>query len=103
MERLVKKAYPMSVTFHKAIDIVSDIKNAIERLIPITGITSILSSGGKDTAYNGKQHIKDIINSFGNRFNIIAAGSITEKNFDVIHDYIRANEYHGRKIVGTLI
>ena len=32
MERLVKKAYPMSVTFHKAIDITSNILNSIEMI-----------------------------------------------------------------------
>jgi len=103
MERLVKKAYPMSVTFHKAIDITSDILNSIEKLVPISGITSILSSGGEKTAYQGKERMKEIINKFRNRFNIIVAGSITESNLAKIHNFIGAKEYHGRKIVGNLI
>ena len=103
MERLVKKAYPMSVTFHKAIDITSDILNSIEKLVPISGITSILSSGGEKTAYHGKERMKEIINKFRNRFNIIVAGSITESNLAKIHNFIGAKEYHGRKIVGNLI
>ena len=102
-ERLVKKAYPMSVTFHKAIDITFDILNAIEKLVPITGVTSILSSGGESTAYHGKERMKEIINRFRNRFNIIVAGSITENNLAAIHNFIGAKEYHGRKIVGNLI
>ena len=103
MERLVKKAYPMSVTFHKAIDITSDILNSIEKLVPISGITSILSSGGEKTAYHGKERMKVIINRFRNRFNVIVAGSITESNLTEIHNFIGAKEYHGRKIVGNLI
>ena len=102
-ERLVRKAYPMSVTFHKAIDITSDILNSIEKLVPISGITSILSSGGEKTAYHGKERMKEIINRFRNRFNVIAAGSITESNLTEIHNFIGAKEYHGRKIVGNLI
>ena len=102
MERLVKKAYPMSVTFHKAIDITSDILNSIEKLVPISGITSILSSGGEKTAYHGKERMKEIINRFRNRFNVIVAGSITESNLTEIHNFIGAKEYHGRKIVGNL-
>ena len=101
-ERLVKKAYPMSVTFHKAIDITFDILNAIEKLVPITGVTSILSSGGENTAYHGKERMKEIINRFRNRFNVIVAGSITESNLAEIHNFIGAKEYHGRKIVGNL-
>ena len=102
-ERLVKKAYPMSVTFHKAIDITFDILNAIEKLVPITGVTSILSSGGENTAYHGKERMKEIINRFRNQINIIVAGSITENNLAAIHNFIGAKEYHGRKIVGNLI
>ena len=101
-ERLVRKAYPMSVTFHKAIDITSNILDSIEKLVPISGITSILSSGGEKTAYHGKERMKEIINRFRNRFNIIVAGSITESNLAEIHNFIGAKEYHGRKIVGNL-
>ena len=101
-ERLVRKAYPMSVTFHKAIDITSNILDSIEKLVPISGITSILSSGGDKTAYHGKERMKEIINRFRNRFNIIVAGSITESNLAEIHNFIGAKEYHGRKIVGNL-
>ena len=93
----------MSVTFHKAIDITFDILNAIEKLVPITGVTSILSSGGENTAYHGKERMKEIINRFRNQFNIIVAGSITENNLAAIHNFIGAKEYHGRKIVGNLI
>jgi len=102
-ERLVKKAYPMSVTFHKAIDITSDIFNSIEKLVSIKGITSILSSGGEKTAYHGKERMKEIINRFGDRFVFIVAGSITESNLQEIHNFIVAKEYHGRKIVGNLL
>ena len=103
MERLVKKAYPMSVTFHKAIDITSDLLNSIEKLVPISGITSILSSGGEKTAYHGKERMQEIINRFGDRFIFIVAGSITESNLPKIHNFIGAKEYHGRKIVGNLL
>ena len=34
-------------------------------------------------------------------FNIIVAGKITNRNFLEIHSSIGANEYHGRKIVGS--
>jgi len=101
-ERLAKKAYPMLVTFHKAIDITSDIFNSIEKLVSITGITSILSSGGEKTAYHGKERMQEIINRFGDRFIFIVAGSITESNLPKIHNFIGAKEYHGRKIVGNL-
>ena len=102
LKKLVKKTKPMKITFHKAIDCTKNILEALEALAKIDEITSILTSGGKDTAYLGRKEIKEIIKTFGNRFNIIVAGSVTQKNIYTLHDYIGAEEYHGRRIVGDL-
>ena len=75
---IAKKAAPMDITFHKAIDRVNDIKHGLERLSNVKEITSILTSGGKDSALNGQDMIKDIIKQFSSRFKIIAAGGITD-------------------------
>jgi copper homeostasis protein len=69
---------------------------------PADIISSILTSGGKQTAMKGKSKIKEIIQQFDSRFNIIAAGSITEKKIYNVHSHIRSKEYHGRKIVAEL-
>ena len=69
---------------------------------PANIISSILTFGGKQTAMKGKSKIKEIIQQFDSRFNIIPAGSITEKNFNNVHSHIRSKEYHGRKIVAEL-
>ena len=92
----------MDITFHKAIDHVSDIKRNLERLSDVKEITSILTSGGKDSALNGQDMIKDIIKQFSSRFKIIAAGGITDKNLNLVHSCIDGTEYHGKRIVGQL-
>jgi copper homeostasis protein CutC len=69
---------------------------------PADTISSILTSGGKQTAMKEKSKIKEIIQQFDSRFNIIAAGSITDKIFNNVHSHIRSKEYHGRKIVAEL-
>ena len=69
---------------------------------PADIISSILTSGGKQTAMKEKSKIKEIIQQFDSRFNIIPAGSITEKKFNNVHSHIRSKEYHGRKIVAEL-
>ena len=68
---------------------------------PADTISSILTSGGKQTAMK-KNKIKEIIQQFDSRFNIIAAGSITDKIFNNVHSHIRSKEYRGRKIVAEL-
>lgn len=100
--RLAERASPMAVTFHKAIDLVGDILEETDRLTSIPQITSILTSGGKRIAMEGSETIREMVQSFGDRFNIIAAGSITEANLDEVHSKIGAGEYHGRRIVGKL-
>ena len=69
---------------------------------PADIISRILTSRGKQTTKKGKSKIKEIIQQFDSRFNIIAAGSITDKIFNNVHSHIRSKEYHGRKIVAEL-
>ena len=99
---IAKKAAPMDITFHKAIDHVNDIKHGLKRLSNVKEITSILTSGGKDSALNGQDIIKDIIKQFSSRFKIIAAGGITDENLNLVHSSIDSTEYHGKRIVGQL-
>ena len=100
--RLVDRAFPMKVTFHKAIDYTHDMLDQINILSKIKGINSILTSGGAKNAADGADKINKIINKFGNRFKIIAAGSVTNKNLEKLSKKIKTNEFHGEKIVGDL-
>ena len=99
---LAKEALPMKVTFHKAIDDTIDIILELKRLSKVKEVTSILTSGGKDSALIGQGTIKQIITEFSSRFNIISAGGITDINFDLVHNSIKGTEYHGKRIVGQL-
>ena len=100
--QLSEIAYPMSVTFHKAIDYSNNILKGIETLCKIDNITSILTSGGKKRALDAKDLIKKIISEFSTEINIIVAGKITNQNLNKIHEEIGATQYHGKRIVGNL-
>ena len=100
---IAKKAAPMDITFHKAIDNTADIKTELDKLSDIKEITSILTSGGKDFALEGQDMIKDMISQYSPRFNIISAGRITDINIDHLHSRIGGIEYHGKYIVGDLV
>lgn len=102
VSRLAKLAAPLPVTFHKAIDLVSDPVSAVEQLCGIEGITRILTSGGKPTAKEGAATIRDMIEKGGKRITIIAAGRVTIQNREEIGKLTGATELHGRKIVGEL-
>jgi len=98
-KKLASRAYPMAVTFHKAIDQTKDILYELDRLSRIKEVSSILTSGGGKTACKGHTMLRKIIDKYGRRFNIIVAGSITHENFDEIHGLINAQEYHGKNLI----
>ncbi|MBT3479684.1 MAG: copper homeostasis protein CutC [Candidatus Marinimicrobia bacterium] len=100
--RLSKRAHPMKVTFHKAIDESPNILFELEKLKSIPEVTSVLTSGGHTTAEDGKDVLIKMIQIAKDQLTIIPAGRITNQNLQKIHESIGASEYHGRRIVGKL-
>ena len=92
----------LEITFHKAIDEVSSIFPELDRLRSIQAVTNVLTSGGADSAMEGCDTIKEMVNRFKGQLTIIAAGKITEQNIVKVHELTGAEEYHGRKIVENL-
>lgn len=97
--RLAKLAYPLEVTFHKAIDYSTDILKSFQELNTIDGITRVLTSGGMDTAWNGRHCLKQMQELPHRRVRIIAAGKVLPKNRIKIAEFTGANELHGKRIV----
>ena len=97
-KKLVNLAYPMEVTFHKAIDEIQNPLDYIDNLINI-GIKRILTSGGKATALEGKDLINDMIKKSNGRLKIVVAGKVTKENLNGLSNLISANEFHGKLIV----
>lgn len=99
LERLVRRAHPLEVTFHKAIDYSFDVLKSFQELNNIYGITRVLTSGGMDTAWHGRSIIKAMNELPGRRIKIIAAGKILPENRDEIAEFTGVNELHGKHIV----
>ncbi|MHB9297260.1 copper homeostasis protein CutC [Fusobacterium polymorphum] len=97
-KELVDLAYPMEVTFHKAIDEIQNPLDYIDDLVNI-GIKRILTSGGKATALEGKDLINEIIKKSNERLKIVVAGKVTKENLNELSNLIYANEFHGKLIV----
>jgi copper homeostasis protein len=97
--RLVKLALPLEVTFHKAIDYSNDILKSFQELNSINGITRVLTSGGMDTAWNGREFLKQMQELPGRRIKIIAAGKVLPENRGQIAEFTGVSELHGKHIV----
>ena len=85
-KELIRLAHPMQFVFHRAFDEVEDQFIALQKLIDL-GVTRVLTSGGKPTAYEGKARIRDFVQLANNNIEIIAGSGINESNVaDLIKD-----------------
>jgi len=97
--RLAKLAYPLKVTFHKAIDYSADVLKSFQEINQIDGISSVLTSGGMDTAWNGRFLLKEMHDLPDRRISLIAAGKVLPENRDQIAEFTGITELHGKRIV----
>jgi copper homeostasis protein len=101
--RLAKSAFPLPVTFHKAIDCMEDVAEGVRQLLCVEGINRILTSGGKPTAKEGAIKIREMISVAAGKLIVLVAGKVTPDNVEEICKLTGAEEFHGRRIVGEII
>lgn len=97
--RLARKAFPLEVTFHKAIDYSRDVLKSFQELNAIGGINRVLTSGGMDTAWNGREVLKQMQELPDRQIKIIAAGKVLPENRLQIAEFTGVSELHGKRIV----
>lgn len=98
LEILMKLSKPMEVTFHKAIDEVSNPLLSLESLIEL-GVKRVLTSGKAEKAIEGKDLLNKMIEKGKNKIIIVVAGKVTKENLLDVYKLIPNKEYHGKKIV----
>ncbi|MBN1651081.1 MAG: copper homeostasis protein CutC [Bacteroidales bacterium] len=76
------KSLDLNATFHRAIDFVQNYEYSIQQLIDL-GFDRVLTSGQKQTAFEGLSNIKSILKQFSNRIEIMAGSGIDAKNVAV--------------------
>lgn len=76
---LIKAAWPLPVTFHRAVDSCIDLPAALETLIELA-VERVLTSGGARTAAEGAERIAKLLTQAEERIEILAGGSINASN-----------------------
>ena len=76
---LVELAKPLPCTFHRAIDEVQDLDDAVETIIRC-GFRSILTSGGAKNASEGADEVARLQRKFGERISFILGGGVRNTN-----------------------
>jgi copper homeostasis protein len=90
---LVKAAYPMSVTFHRAFDLCRDLPTALEGLIKC-GVHRVLTSGGEANCIAGLQIIAELLKQAEGRIIILPGGGINPENVSKIFKLKGISEIH---------
>lgn len=101
IQELAIHAKPLKVTIHKAIDAGNNPITGIRELSKLNLIDSVLSSGGKQTAFEGVDALKSMIEYAGS-IEVIACGKVTDSNLAELHGLLKARAYHGKLIVGKI-
>lgn len=100
MKRIVKHAFPLPITFHKALDQSNDVFEDVSWINEIRQIDMILTSGGAINAKDGVEKILMMKSIFNGE--IMAGGKILPEQLNSLHRILGLNWYHGRSIVGEL-
>ena len=90
--------YGLSTTFHRAIDRSRDIFKALEKVIDL-GADRVLTSGGAESAFEGRETIARMVKmSIGSGTLIMAGAGITPENASQIIAETSVPEIHGSRL-----
>jgi copper homeostasis protein len=90
---LVELAKPLRVTFHRAFDEASDLRQALGEVIK-TGAHRILTSGGARSAPEGAAVLAELVAAAGDRVVIVPGAGINAANVLQVARQTRAREFH---------
>lgn len=100
MKKLMNGVGEMSVTFHRAFDMCSNPKEALEQIIDL-GIDRILTSGQESTAEKGIPLLKELVELADDRIIIMPGCGVNAENIRKIAEETGTSEFHfsGRSAV----
>lgn len=91
--RLVERARPLEVTFHRAFDLVRDPDEALETLVEL-GVERVLTSGGAPDVVAGLPRLKTLVAAARGRIGILPGGGVRAANAARIAAESGARELH---------
>jgi copper homeostasis protein len=94
---LLELAYPLDVTYHRAMDEMEDPLAALDDLISI-GIPRVLTSGTKKTALEGKDVLRQLVDRARGKISVMVGGSVRASNITELMQ-TGAHEFHTSALV----
>ena len=91
--RLIKEAYPLGITFHRAFDRCKDPFEAMEQLIE-AGCERILTSGQRPSVTDGVELVAALNKAAGERIIIMPGSGVREENIKTLAEKTGCVEFH---------
>ena len=93
---------PCAVTFHRAFDVCRSPYEALRQCIEL-GIDTILTSGQKDSAWNGRELLKELVREAAGEIEILAGAGISPEVIGKLADYAGVTSFHmsGKKVTDS--
>ncbi len=93
MKELVEEAGDMGITLHRAFDVSKDPFETMEQAISL-GIDTILTSGQKNSAWEGRDILAELVKKSAGRIEIMAGAGINPEVIAKLAPYTKAAAYH---------
>ncbi|WP_113671125.1 copper homeostasis protein CutC [Vallitalea guaymasensis] len=102
MNELIHIAEGMHITLHRAFDMC---KNPLETLKQAKqlGINTILTSGQKNSCYDGKELIRELVNKSKGKVDILIGGGVKAEIIEEMYKFTGATSYHmsGKEVINS--
>jgi copper homeostasis protein len=95
---LVKLAHPLPCTFHRAFDRSGNFEKNLEDVIAC-GFKTVLTSGHAQTAMQGIEQLKSLIQQSQQRIQIMPGGGIRSSNMAILKSEIQTTYFHSSGII----
>lgn len=93
MQELMKEAEGLSVTLHRAFDMCRDPYQALEEAISLR-IHTILTSGQKQSAWEGRELLAELVKKADGRIDIMAGAGIGASVIEQLQPVTKVTSYH---------
>lgn len=95
---LVELANGKPCVFHRAIDRTKNIFESTEKLIDL-GFKEILTSGGENSAVEGKENLAKLVEDYSDQIKILIGGGVRSNNISELKKVTKGNYFHSSAVL----
>ena len=97
-KELIDLAGETHCTFHRAFDLTADLEKSIQTLIKL-GFKTVLTSGGKKSAMEGKEALKSLVQNYSDKIEILIGGGVRSENIEELKKFTGGTSFHSSAIL----